>query len=159
MRGTPDLVDWFYDQELSRTRVAEFARVVEEAANDGDLAAEELLDQAAGHLARAARAVVQTLSFPGPFPLVLSGGAFRACPSLVPRIEARLHLPLARVIRLDAAPATGAVRLALAMLDQPERSDARRLPTPPTPPSRPTPPANRPAGGVSDGRRGEARSA
>lgn len=120
VRGTPDLVDWFYDQELSRTRVAELARIVEEAANDGDLAAEDLLDQAAGHLARAARAVAQTLAFPQPFPLVLSGGAFRACPSLVPRIEARLHLPLARVLRLDAAPASGAVRLALAMLDQPE---------------------------------------
>lgn len=120
LAATPDLVEWFYDQELSRTRVAELARVVEEAANDGDLAAEELLDQAAGHLVRAARSVVQQLDFPGPFPLVLSGGAFRACPSLVPRIEARLHLPAARVLRLEAAPATGAVRLALAMLDRPE---------------------------------------
>jgi N-acetylglucosamine kinase-like BadF-type ATPase len=118
--GTPDLVEWFYDQELSRTRVAELAGVVEEAANDGDLSAEELLDQAAGHLVRAARSVVTQLDFPDEFPLVLSGGAFRACPSLVPRIEARLHLPAARVARLEVGPASGAVRLALQLLAQPE---------------------------------------
>ncbi|MGE0640452.1 MAG: N-acetylglucosamine kinase [Thermoanaerobaculia bacterium] len=128
--ATPDLVDWFYDQELSRTRVAELARIVEEAANDGDLAAEELLDQAAGHLVRAARAVVQKLALPPSFPLVLSGGAFRACPSLVPRIEARLHLPAARVVRLEAEPATGAVRLALELLDRPESERNRGVDAP-----------------------------
>jgi N-acetylglucosamine kinase-like BadF-type ATPase len=120
--GTPDLVDWFYDQELSRTRVAELAGVVEEAANDGDSSAEELLDQAAGHLVRAARSVVSQLEFPAAFPLVLSGGAFRACPSLVARIEARLHLPAARVVKLEVGPASGAVRLALRMLERPEPS-------------------------------------
>jgi N-acetylglucosamine kinase-like BadF-type ATPase len=114
--GIPDLVDWFYDQELSRPRVAELARVVEAAAAEGDLAAEELLDQAAGHLSRAARAVVAKLSFDGGFPLVLAGGAFRACPSLASRIEARLHLPQAKIVRLEAEPATGAVRLALQLL-------------------------------------------
>lgn len=117
--GTPDLVDWFYDQELSRPRVAELARIVEEAANDGDLTAEELLDQAAGHLVRAARAVIQQLDFPAEFPLVLAGGAFRACPSLVARIEARLHLPAARVARLEIEPAMGAVRLAIDLLAHP----------------------------------------
>jgi N-acetylglucosamine kinase-like BadF-type ATPase len=120
VEGTPDLVDWFYDQELARPRVAELARLVEEAAADGDLAAEELLDQAAGHLARAARAVVAKLTFDGGFPLVLSGGAFRACPSLPGRIEARLLLPQAKILRLEAEPATGAVRLAQQLLDRPE---------------------------------------
>ena len=74
------LVEWFYDQELSRTRVAQLARLVEQAAADGDEKAQDLLDQAARHLARAARAVERQLDFSGPFPLVLSGGAFRACP-------------------------------------------------------------------------------
>jgi N-acetylglucosamine kinase-like BadF-type ATPase len=111
------LVEWFYDQELSRTRVAQLARLVEEAAADGDETAQDLLDHAARHLARAARAVERRLAFPGPFPLVLSGGAFRACPSLVRRLEARLDdLPGARVVRLEAEPATGAVKLALDLL-------------------------------------------
>ena len=120
--GTPDLVDWFYDQELSRTRVAELARLVEEAAVDGDGAAEELLDQAATHLVRAARSTVEQLSFPGEFPLVLAGGAFRACPSLVRRIEEKLEIPRARVVRLEAEPATAALRLALELLRSPGAS-------------------------------------
>jgi hypothetical protein len=61
--------------------------------------------------------VERQLDFPGAFPLVLSGGAFRACPSLVRRLEARLDdLPDARVVRLEAEPATGAVKLALELL-------------------------------------------
>jgi N-acetylglucosamine kinase-like BadF-type ATPase len=110
------LVKWFYDQELSRNRVAELARLVEEAAADGDVTAEGLLDQAAQHLAHAARAVAAQLVFPGAYLLVLSGGAFRACPSLQRRVEAALELPQARVVRLEAEPATGAVTLALALL-------------------------------------------
>lgn len=111
------LVEWFYDQELSRTRVAQLARIVEEAAGDGDESAQDLLDQAARHLARAARAVERQLDFPGPYPLVLSGGAFRACPSLVRRLQVRLDdLPKAQVVRLEVEPATGAVTMALDLL-------------------------------------------
>jgi len=111
------LVKWFYDQELSRTRVAQLAGLVQEAADQGDEAARSLLDQAAQHLARAARAVARQLTFEAPFALVLSGGAFKACPSLCPRVEASLDLPLARVVRLDVEPANGAVRLALELLE------------------------------------------
>jgi N-acetylglucosamine kinase-like BadF-type ATPase len=117
VREPAGLVEWFYDQELSRTRVAQLARLVEEAALDGDETAQDLLDYAARHLARAARAVERQLDFSGPYPLVLSGGAFRACPSLVRRLEARLDdLPKARLVRLEAEPATGAVKLALELL-------------------------------------------
>ena len=114
--STADLVDWFYVQELSRTRVAQLAAVVEEAADEGDAAAVELLDQAAWHLARAAQSVVRQLDFPGAFPLVLSGGAFKACPSLKARLERDLELPTARVLRLEVEPAAGAVTLALQLL-------------------------------------------
>ncbi len=114
----PDLVAWFYDQELSRTRVAQLARVVEEAANEGDEAAADLLDQAALHLARAAQSVDRQLDFADPYPLVLSGGAFRACPSLVSRLERVLELPRARPARLEVEPATGAVTLALQLLER-----------------------------------------
>jgi N-acetylglucosamine kinase-like BadF-type ATPase len=113
----PDgLVKWFYDQELSRDRVAKLASVVQEAADDGDVAANSLLDQAAQHLARAARAVDRKLTFTESYPLVLAGGAFLACPSLFERVENNLDLPKAKVVRLDKEPATGAVTLALELL-------------------------------------------
>ncbi len=110
------LVNWFYDQELSRNRVAELASLVEDAAASDDEAAEDLLQHAALHLARAARAVAGQLSFPEPFPLVLAGGVFRACPSLFQRLERCLELPGSRPLRLAGDPALGAVTLALASL-------------------------------------------
>jgi N-acetylglucosamine kinase-like BadF-type ATPase len=113
----PDgLVSWFYDQERSRYRIAELAGLVEEAARDGDEDAEELLEEAALHLARAARAVARKLAFEQPYLVVLSGGAFRACPSLAERIERHLDLPLATVHKLEVEPAEGAVTLALDLL-------------------------------------------
>jgi N-acetylglucosamine kinase-like BadF-type ATPase len=110
------LVEWFYDQEHARTRVARLARLVEEAAADGDAAAAELLDQAAHHLARAAQAVDRQLEFPASYKLVLSGGTFKACPSLAGRIEKHLELSRARLVRLKVEPARGAVALALQAL-------------------------------------------
>ncbi len=110
------LVSWFYDQQRFRHRVAQLASLVEEAAVDGDASAVELLDQAAFHLAAAARSVAAQLTFVDSYPLVLAGGAFRACPSLCRRIEGRLDLPPARVVRLEAEPAVGAVTLALDLL-------------------------------------------
>jgi N-acetylglucosamine kinase-like BadF-type ATPase len=113
LQGASELVSWFYDQEKSRGRVTQLASLVEEAAEDGDEAAEELLDHGAGHLARAARAVYRRLHFSRGFPLILAGGVFKACPSLVRRFHHQLELPLAQVTPLEAEPATGAVRMAL----------------------------------------------
>ncbi len=113
------LVTWFYDQEHSRPRLAELAVLVEEAAKAGDPAGHELLDEAALHLARAARSVASQLSFDAPYALVLSGGAFRACPSLHGRARdaiAGLALPHARVTLLTEEPAVGALRLAQGLL-------------------------------------------
>ncbi|MEM7585771.1 MAG: BadF/BadG/BcrA/BcrD ATPase family protein [Acidobacteriota bacterium] len=110
------LVSWFYDQERFRHRVAELASLVEEAAEDDDTAARELLDQAARHLMRAARAVDRKLELSSPYDLVLAGGAFRACPSLVSRITAQLDLEHARIVHLQSEPANGAVALALDLL-------------------------------------------
>ncbi len=117
LRDPQALVSWFYDPDLSRYRVAELASLVEEAATGGDRAAGDLLDQAAAHLASAAKAVARRLVFAGSYPLVLAGGVFKACPSLYLRLEERLDLPAARVERLAVEPATGAVTLALQMLD------------------------------------------
>jgi N-acetylglucosamine kinase-like BadF-type ATPase len=111
------LVEWFYDQELSRGRVADLASLVETACADGDEAARTLMDQAAKHLASAARAVTNHLDFPGRHPIILAGGAFKACPSLAPRIDALLDdLEDVEVKLLDVEPAVGAVTLALELL-------------------------------------------
>jgi N-acetylglucosamine kinase-like BadF-type ATPase len=112
-----ELVKWFYDQELSRNRVADLASLVETASAEGDEAAETLMDQAAKHLASAARAVTNHLNFPGRHPIVLAGGAFKACPSLSPRVETLLDdLPEVEVHLLEVEPAMGAVTLALELL-------------------------------------------
>ena len=111
-----DLVAWFYDQELSRHRVARLAGIVQEAADRGDEPADRLLDQAARHLVRAANAVDRQLEFPSAYPLVLAGGVYKACPSLYERVEKKLDLDHARVVRLADEPATGAVTLALELL-------------------------------------------
>jgi N-acetylglucosamine kinase-like BadF-type ATPase len=114
----PDgIVKWFYHQDRARNRVAALASLVEEAANDGDEAASDLLNQAAQHLARAGRSVARQLEFDGPFPFVQAGGVFRACPSLFQRVEASLALPQAESVRLDGEPAKGAVTLALQLLE------------------------------------------
>jgi len=111
-----ELVDWFYDQELSRNRVADLASLVEEASVEGDEVAENLLDQAAKHLARAARAVASQLTFPDGYRIVLSGGAFKACPSLHRRMDTFFSSPEVEVHLLDVEPAMGAVTLALELL-------------------------------------------
>ena len=112
-----ELVKWFYDQELSRNRVADLASLVETASADGDEAAETLMDQASKHLVTAARAVANQLTFPDRYPIVLAGGAFKACPSLGRRVEALLDdLPEVEVKLLEVDPAMGAVTLALELL-------------------------------------------
>ncbi len=110
------LVWWFYDHELFRYRVADLAPLVQEASDAGDAAAEELLDEAAWHLARTVQAVDRKLQFEDSYPLVVAGGAFKACPSLFGRLEERLGLPQARVKRLVDQPALGAVILARDLL-------------------------------------------
>jgi N-acetylglucosamine kinase-like BadF-type ATPase len=110
------LLEWFYDPQRSRGRIAELASVVEDAAEAGDASANELLAEAAQHLALAARAVAGQLQLPEIYPLVLAGGAFRACPSLQRRFAGFLQLPAARIARLEEEPALGAVRMAIDLL-------------------------------------------
>lgn len=117
IRGPAELVAWFYDQELSRHRVAKLAHLVEQAAvDDADPTATALLDQAAYHLARAADAVAEQLRFEDEYPLVLAGGVFKACPSISDRFVANLEPQRAQVTILRGEPAEGAVTLALQTL-------------------------------------------
>ena len=71
----------------------------------------------ASELALAARAVHRQLRFPpGPLAVVLAGGAFRACPTLVTRVPDFLELPGAVAHLLECEPAAGAITLARDLL-------------------------------------------
>jgi N-acetylglucosamine kinase-like BadF-type ATPase len=111
------LLSWVQDENTTfRDRIATILPLLQEAVDEGDRVAFEVVDEAAEHLARSARAVANQLELPASFPVVLAGGAFRGCPSLIDRFVERLELPRARVAHLDAEPAIGAVRLALELL-------------------------------------------
>ena len=51
-----------------------------------------------------------------PFPVVLAGGVFRACPTLPSLLQQKLEMPLAQLRRLEVEPAMGAVALAIDLL-------------------------------------------
>lgn len=74
-----DLLHHFYTTEFPRPRVAGFARLVDQAAEDGDAVAQEILQTAAGQLAALAFAVRRQLFLPGEAALVAYiGGVFRS---------------------------------------------------------------------------------
>jgi N-acetylglucosamine kinase-like BadF-type ATPase len=111
-----ELVPLIYEQHLPRTAIAALAGRVERARAQGDSVASDLLARAASELAIAAQAVHHKLRFDEPFAVVLAGGVFQACPSLVRLVIERLELPNARPARLDREPAYGAVSLAQELL-------------------------------------------
>jgi N-acetylglucosamine kinase-like BadF-type ATPase len=112
-----ELVPIVYEKGLPKHRIAALASVVQRAHDEGDAAAAGLIESGARELALAARAVERQLALgDGPFPIVLAGGAFKACPSMVAPLEKHLELPGARPALLEAEPARGAVRLALDLL-------------------------------------------
>jgi N-acetylglucosamine kinase-like BadF-type ATPase len=74
-----DLLHRFYTPEFPRSRVATFARLVDEEAARGDTAALEILRHAAEELARLAAAVRERLFAPGePAQVAYIGGVFRS---------------------------------------------------------------------------------
>ena len=115
-----ELVRRVYDREYPRQEVALFAVRVAERARAGDRVAEEILADAAVELVLAARSVVARLGLgPDPYDVVLSGGTFRALPDLEERVRREVARPGARILRLEAEPAAGAVALAIEALAEP----------------------------------------
>lgn len=111
-----DLVRLVYYKELPLPTIAALGPLVEAARAEGDPAAVEILDTAARELVLGAESVVRRLDMGREcFPFVLAGGMFHAIPWLAAEAQRRLPAlaPGAVVRRLDVAPATGAVRLAL----------------------------------------------
>lgn len=114
-----ELINKVYHEELAPRSIASLARYVQQSRDEGDLVAAGILNRAADELITAATAVMNRLELTDrEFTFVLAGGMFRAVPWLCDQMQ--LLLPaLARhskVIRLEAEPALGAVRLAIAEL-------------------------------------------
>lgn len=115
--GTSDLIHEVYHHDTRRRGVAGLCGVVQQAADDGDVVARQILASAADELTLAVRSVATRLEMRGgQFPLVLSGSLFRVLPTLLSDVLAGLAevVPRTRPQVLDVEPAVGAVRLALA---------------------------------------------
>ncbi len=113
----PQLVGEVYDREQRHPDLAQLARLVQQARDEGDEVATQLLELAAHELVRAARSVVERLRMrDSSFAFVLAGGVFCGVPWLSDELARRLPAiaPQARVIGLTVEPALGAVSLALA---------------------------------------------
>jgi N-acetylglucosamine kinase-like BadF-type ATPase len=115
--SVPDLIPHVYEKGLPKHRIAELASLAEHARARGDPIAAELVERAGQELALAARAVHRQIDLGRePFPVVLAGGVFKACPTLPEILSRHLELPGAQPRLLAAEPATGAVALALDLL-------------------------------------------
>jgi N-acetylglucosamine kinase-like BadF-type ATPase len=122
-----DLIRETYYRDLRRTAIAGLAPLVQQARDNGDAVAAEILKQAAAELGAAASSVITRLGMRGDvFPTILAGGIFKAVPwladdviRLMSEIAPRSHAEL-----LGIEPAMGAVRLAIA-----EANGGATLPT------------------------------
>jgi N-acetylglucosamine kinase-like BadF-type ATPase len=122
-----DLIAEVYDRQLPHHALAQIARLVQQARDEGDEVATQILEQAAHELVRAARSVVDRLSMQREaVQFVLAGGVFTGVPWLAEELKRRLPAtaPRGQVKRLEVEPAMGAVRLALA-----EANGGARLPS------------------------------
>jgi len=121
------LVHEVYYHDTRRRLIAGLGPAVQASVDEGDAVARQIVAEAAGELALAARSVAEKLEMRGvQFPLVLSGGAFRVVTSLLADLTRRVAdvVPRAHPRLLEVEPAMGAVRLAVA-----EARGGARIPT------------------------------
>ena len=112
-----DLIAEIYERQLRHHALAQLARLVQQARDEGDEVATQILEQAAHELVRAARSVVERLGLgDDAASFVLAGGVFTGVPWLCDELRRRLPgiAPRGAVRRLECEPAVGAVQLALA---------------------------------------------
>jgi N-acetylglucosamine kinase-like BadF-type ATPase len=112
-----ELVAEVYERQRRHHELAQLARLVQQARDEGDEVATQILELAAHELVRAARSVLERLDMQdAAFSFVLSGGVFAGVPWLADELRRRLPsiAPHAQVERLQVEPALGAVQLALA---------------------------------------------
>jgi N-acetylglucosamine kinase-like BadF-type ATPase len=126
VKRAEELIQKVYQKDAGPAALAALARYTHQAHEAGDQVATAILNRAADELAAAAAAVTARLRMTDDsFNFVLSGGMFQALPwlrqqlmRLLPGVAQR-----SRTIHLEAEPALGAVRLALA-----EMKGGARLP-------------------------------
>ncbi len=125
-----ELVPRVYEKGLPKHKIAGLAPIVQKAADQGDRVARDLLAEAAHELSLAARSVARQLDFASGgapasasqgVPIVLAGGVFKACPSLIAAVSQQLDIPGAEPALLAREPAEGAVALALDLLGEAPR--------------------------------------
>jgi N-acetylglucosamine kinase-like BadF-type ATPase len=105
----------YYEREISRPRLASFARVVLDAARLGDPAANELVESAAHALATLAAVAVERLALgPVAVPVAFTGGLIGSDDLHVRAAKWLAELsPWALPVEPEHEPAVGAARLAL----------------------------------------------
>ncbi len=111
------LVYEVYYRDTRRRLIASLSEVVRASADEGDPVARELITAAAVELVVGVRSVAERLEMRGAqFPLVLAGSIFRVLPALREEVIERVAevAPRSQPRLLEAEPALGAVRLALA---------------------------------------------
>jgi N-acetylglucosamine kinase-like BadF-type ATPase len=114
-----ELIRKVYHERLSASAIASLAHYVQEARDEGDAVAADILTVAARELTTAAIAVVTRLGLTDEaFTFVLSGGIFRGVPWLRDQLTRALPAvaPKSTTVHLQKQPAVGAVRLALSHL-------------------------------------------
>lgn len=143
-RLAPSVLEWFgvdsaealvhrVYRRHGREELAALAVLVQRAADRGDLAAQEIVDEAGDELVRAAESVIGGLEIAGEsFRLTLAGGLWKAIPVLRQEVSSRLSriAPWARIQELDVKPAVGAVTLALQAVGASARVEPRASKTP-----------------------------
>lgn len=121
-----ELIPAVYRIAADRSRIAAFADVVTQAAEDGDVQARQILDSAASELAAMVAAVARKLGFAdGAFPLAVTGGVLLGSERLRSGLEDRMQsLGLALGLIANVAdPVAGAVKLAQLEADDPRNSE------------------------------------
>jgi N-acetylglucosamine kinase len=114
-----DLIHKIYHEDVPPSAIAALAKYVQQSRDEGDTVAISILNRAADELITAATAVMTSLDLTEEtFSFVLAGGMFHAVPWLCDQLKLMLPslAPHSRTIRLEAEPALGAVRLAIAEL-------------------------------------------
>jgi N-acetylglucosamine kinase-like BadF-type ATPase len=115
LQTASDLVAWTYQDDTPWARIAALAPLAVRCAKSGDAVAEEILHNAAVHLAAGVVAVARKLSLlQATFPVVLAGGNLHSGP-LYDLVAARVRhtLPHAQIQSPEMAPAKAAALLAL----------------------------------------------
>lgn len=115
LANVEELIGLFYGSESSPRRIAGIYPLVLEAAEEGDMVASNLIEQAASALTEAAVAVIRKLGMESSiFPIALSGGVFRNSPSLRNTFQRILttQVPGAHLIDPLHSPEIGALLVA-----------------------------------------------